>query len=84
MKYKLSHSHVNHWIVISTIHSEKGHINVYDSLCDSVDDTIENFVQDESIKVQMSEVQKQCGCDDFCLIPISNAVQLAKKWSTKS
>ena len=34
------HSHGSHWIVTSTLLSEKGHMNVYNSLYDSVDEDI--------------------------------------------
>ena len=58
-------------------------MNVYDSLCDSVDEdtlkSIKVLFKDDSIKVQLSEVQKQCGGDDCGLFAIANTVQLAKK-----
>ena len=59
-------------------------MNVYDSLYDSVDEdtlkSIKFLFKDESIRVKMSEVQKQYGGDDCGLFAIVNAVQLAKKW----
>ena len=60
-------------------------MNVYDSLYDSIDeDTQKNIkflFKDESIKVEMIKVQKQCGGDDCGLYAIANAMQLAKKRS---
>jgi len=77
------HIRGNHWIVASTLLSEKGHVKVYDSLHDSVDkDTLKSIkflFKDEQLKVKMIEVQKQCGDDDCGLFVIANAVQLAKK-----
>ena len=58
-------------------------MNVYDSLYDSVDEytlkSIKFLFKDESIKMWMSEVQKQCGGDDCGLFAIVIVVQLAKK-----
>ena len=80
---QIIHSRGNHWIVASTLLSEKEYVNIYDSLYDSLDeDTVKSvkfLFKDESIKVQMTKVQKQCGGDDCGLFAIANAVQLAKK-----
>jgi len=78
---QIVHSRGNHWIVASTLLSEKGHVNAYNSLYDSVDEdtlkSIKFLFKDESL--MMIEVQKQCGGDDCGLFTISNAVHLAKK-----
>ena len=80
---QIIHSRGNHWIVASSLLSERGYVNVYDSLYDSVDEdtqkTIKFLFKDESIKVKMSKVQKQHVGDDCGLFAIANAVQLAKK-----
>ena len=80
---QIIHSRGNHWIVVSSLLSERGHVNVYDSLYDSVDEdtlkSIKFLFKDDSIKVKMSEVQKQCGGNDCGLFAIANAVQLAKR-----
>ena len=39
--------------------------------------------KDESLKVKMIKVQKQCGGDDCGLFTIAKAVQLAKKCDPK-
>ena len=55
---QIIHSHGNHWIVASTLLSEKEYVNIYDSLYDSLDeDTVKSvkfLFKDESIKVQMT------------------------------
>ena len=52
---------------------------VYDSLYDSVDEdtlkSIKFLFKNESIKVQMSEVQKQCG-DDMMIVAYSQLPML--------
>ena len=55
MKYRLFIPEVyNHWIVASSLLSEIGYVNVYDSLYDSVDEdtlkSIKFLFKDESIK----------------------------------
>ena len=80
-KLQVIHSRGNHWIVASTILSDAGCVDVYDSLYDSLDDSSVDIVTHyfgES-KINMAPMKKQHGRSDCGFIfAIASAVHLSK------
>ena len=82
-KLQVIHSRGNHWIVASTILSDAGCVDVYDSLYDSLDDGSVDIITHlfGELKINMAPLKKQHGSSDCGLFAIASAVHLSKKCS---
>jgi len=58
--------------VASSLLSERGYVNVYDFLYNSVDEDnlkpIKFLFKDDSVKIKISKVKKQCDCGLFAIV----------------
>ena len=75
----------NHWITLSTVGCQLGHINIYDSLHMSVPKAVKELIADlmqwkgKEITINYCDVQWQIGADDCGIFAITFATAICNR-----